>query len=207
MPTKVAVLIDGGFALKKLFQKLGRKHPTAEQVHEFARKCVVREEDLFRIYYYDCLPFDGTRQNPISKAQTNFRKTPTYHRQAALIDALSKMRHVAFRRGEISFNGWALTRNAAEDIFKNPRNVKDSDLSPNLGQKQVDMKIGLDIAWLSSKRIVERLIIVAGDSDLVPAMKFARREGLQVAMVTMGHKMTKESLTIHADEMRDVQYP
>ena len=30
------------------------------------------------------------------------------------------------------------------------------------------------------KRIVEIIVLVTGDSDLVPAMKFARREGLRV---------------------------
>ncbi|MDT5157346.1 MAG: hypothetical protein QOH51_1703 [Acidobacteriota bacterium] len=48
------------------------------------------------------------------------------------------------------------------------------------------MKIGLDVAWLASKSIVEKIILVMADSDLIPAMKFARREGVQVVLVTMG---------------------
>jgi len=32
------------------------------------------------------------------------------------------------------------------------------------------MKIGLDAAWLASKRIVDRIILVTADSDFIPAM-------------------------------------
>ena len=69
------------------------------------------------------------------------------------------------------------------------------------------MKIGLDVAWLASKSIVEKLILVTVDSDFVPAMKFARREGVQVVLVTMGHKLVKQDLKEHADELRTVTYP
>jgi len=69
------------------------------------------------------------------------------------------------------------------------------------------MKIGLDVAWLSSKQIVERIILVTADSDFVPAMKFARREGVQVVLVTMGHALVKRELKVHADESRSVIYP
>jgi len=69
------------------------------------------------------------------------------------------------------------------------------------------MKIGLDVAWLSSKSIVDRLILVTGDSDFVPAMQFARREGVQVILVTMGHQQIKRELKVHTDEIRSVSYP
>ena len=37
-----------------------------------------------------------------------------------------------------------------------------------------------------------------GDSDFVPAMKFARREGAQIFLVTLGHSVREEMLE-HAD--------
>lgn len=69
------------------------------------------------------------------------------------------------------------------------------------------MKIGLDVAWLSSKSIVERIVLVTADSDFIPPMKFARREGVQVILVTMGHLHVKNELKEHADEMRTVTFP
>ena len=82
-----------------------------------------------------------------------------------------------------------------------------TDFQPDLKQKHVDMKIGLDIAWLASKRIVERIVLVTADSDFVPAMKFARRKGVEVVLVTMGHTLVKRELKVHADELRSVVYP
>jgi len=56
----------------------------------------------------------------------------------------------------------------------------------------------------SSKRIVDRIILVICDSDFIPAMKFARREGVQIVLVTMGHKQISRELEEHSDEVREV---
>jgi uncharacterized LabA/DUF88 family protein len=85
--------------------------------------------------------------------------------------------------------------------------LEEDDLVPDLKQKGVDMKIGLDVAWLASKSIVERIVLVTSDSDFIPAMKFARREGVQIVLVTMGHRLIKRELKVHADELRSVDYP
>ncbi|MBS3821515.1 MAG: NYN domain-containing protein [Phycisphaerae bacterium] len=67
------------------------------------------------------------------------------------------------------------------------------------------MKIGLDVAWMASKRIVDRIILVTADTDFIPAMKFARREGTQVSLVPMGVNL-RTSLREHADEVRSVAF-
>jgi uncharacterized LabA/DUF88 family protein len=67
-----------------------------------------------------------------------------------------------------------------------------------MAQKGVDIRIGLDIAWISLKRVVDILVLVTGDSDFVPAMKFARREGLRVYLEAMDHGVRPE-LKAHAD--------
>ena len=50
---KVAVLLDGGFVVKRLRHFLDGEYPEAAQILEFAYKCVAPDEELFRIYYYD----------------------------------------------------------------------------------------------------------------------------------------------------------
>ena len=44
------------------------------------------------------------------------------------------------------------------------------------------MKLGLDVASLAYKRLVDRIVLIAGDSDFVPAAKLARREGLDFVL-------------------------
>ena len=70
-------------------------------------------------------------------------------------------------------------------------------------QKGVDLRIGVDIALMAKDGLVDRIVLVAGDSDLVPAMKLARREGVQVVLVSLGHGI-KPILKEHADFYRPV---
>ena len=58
--------------------------------------------------------------------------------------------------------------------------------------------MGLDIARLSLRGLVSVIVIATGDSDLVPAFKFARREGVRVYLDHMGLNVRRE-LKAHAD--------
>ena len=203
---RVAVLIDLGFVLYSLYRPLGRRHATASDIHDFACKCVQPNEELFRIYCYHCPPFSGTERHPLTRSPVHFKSTPTYTTMTRLINELSIKDNVAFRGGEISFNGWLIKKHAAQDIASTGRPLVENDFTPDLKQKRVDIKIGLDVAWLSSKAIVDRLVLVTGDSDLVPAMKFARREGVQVVLIHLNQPI-KQDMSIHADEVRSITFP
>ncbi|MCY4470876.1 MAG: NYN domain-containing protein [Thiotrichales bacterium] len=69
---------------------------------------------------------------------------------------------------------------------------------PAIEQKGVDLRIGLDIARLALRDMVRALAVVTGDSDLVPAFKFACREGVRVYLDHPGHSVRPE-LKAHAD--------
>ena len=60
------------------------------------------------------------------------------------------------------------------------------------------MRIGMDMAALTLKHIAQILVLVTGDSDFVPAMKLARREGAAIYMVPLGHHI-KDSVQEHCD--------
>ena len=77
------------------------------------------------------------------------------------------------------------------------------NLEPSIHQKGVDMRLGLDIAAIALKGHANVLVLVAGDSDFVPAMKFARREGAQLFLVTLGHSVRPEMLE-HSDLVLDL---
>jgi uncharacterized LabA/DUF88 family protein len=63
------------------------------------------------------------------------------------------------------------------------------------------MRIGLDIASLSYKRLVDRIILISGDSDFVPAAKVARREGIDFILDPMWNAIDN-SLFEHIDGLR-----
>lgn len=204
MQNSTAILLDGGFVLKRLYRLLGERHPTAKDVYTFAKRCLHPQEELFRIYYYDCPPFDSYVKHPLEPGRNkNFGSTDTARRMKSLQDELAISDSVAFRRGELLFQGWTIRSETLKNLVQAPRPLDMPDLKPDFIQKRVDMKIGLDVAWMASKRIVERLILVTADTDFIPAMKFARREGTQVILVPMGIKL-RTSLREHADEVRNI---
>ncbi|MFN7073828.1 NYN domain-containing protein, partial [Proteus mirabilis] len=45
-------------------------------------------------------------------------------------------------------------------------------------QKAVDIKLGMDITMLAYEKLVDVMVLVAGDSDFVPAAKHARTKGI-----------------------------
>lgn len=204
---KIAVLLDLGFVLPKLRTSLGNRHATAVEVRDFALKCVLPNEELFRIYCYHCPPYARKQSHPLTKNLIDFSASPRFRVMSRFMQDLGVLDNVALRAGELSFDGWLIKPISVDQVLKTGRALAATDFEPDLKQKHIDMKIGLDIAWLASKRIVERIVLITADSDFVPAMKFARREGVQVVLVTMGHTLVKRELKVHADELRSVVYP
>lgn len=205
---KTAVVLDLGFVLHKLYSRLGNRAPSATEVRDFAVRCLnAAEEELFRIYVYHCPPYGESQVHPLTRSNVDFAATGTYASMNRLIRDIKILDNIAFRSGELSFDGWTIKKYSAEEIARTGRPLVAADFAPDLKQKGVDMKIGLDVAWLASKNIVDRIILVTSDSDIIPAMKFARREGVQVVLVTLGHAQVKQGLKEHADELRSVAYP
>ena len=77
-------------------------------------------------------------------------------------------------------------------------NILKEDIKLHSIQKGVDMKIGLDIATLTYKKLVHKIILISGDSDFVSAAKLARREGIEFILDAMRHPI-KENLSEHID--------
>ncbi|MCU0912264.1 MAG: NYN domain-containing protein [Rhodobacteraceae bacterium] len=201
MSHRFSVLIDGGFFVRKL-QGVIKKRPDASDVASAIDALVghglFNGYELLRVYYYDARPATGRLRNPISGQDTVLSDTEVYRRNQSFLDALELRRDVALRLGETSPNGWKLKHEALKDPELGRRPLQADDLVMDIEQKGVDLRIGLDIARLSLKQLVQTIVVVTGDSDLVPAFKFARREGVRVVLSHMGHGV-KRDLRAHTD--------
>jgi uncharacterized LabA/DUF88 family protein len=207
MVEKIAVFIDGGFIKKKLKGSSGES--LSEDIVNHCNNLLFTEKlkqyRLLRIYYYDALPYEKTEINPISKESKDFSKTKTAKNNKRLIESLEVQPNFAVRKGTILFQGWKLGDAAVELFLKGEKSkVVARDLVPNLKQKQVDLKIALDIAWLSSKRLVDAILLISGDSDFIPAMKYARKEGIRVYLNSLHHPVKKD-LKIHTDDLVELK--
>ena len=81
--------------------------------------------------------------------------------------------------------------------------IKAQQIKPKINQKGVDMKIGLDIASISLKKHASKIILIAGDTDFVPIIKFARSEGVQIFMSTLT-SYCPPSLIEHSDKIVNI---
>ena len=95
--------------------------------------------------------------------------------------------------------GWVIKNHSMKELGSGKKTtVDDKDLVPNIQQKGVDMCIGIDLTVLATKRLVSTVVIATGDTDLIPALKLARTEGLRVHLATLGNAIGRD-LRVHAD--------
>jgi uncharacterized LabA/DUF88 family protein len=198
---KYAILIDGGFVWAKT-ERAHRRTPTAQDVHSLcariAESPALQGGRLLRIYWYDAPPADVTLLHPIDGSRLDLSTTSRYREARELLSRLETSSDFALRMGELLVRGWQLRSYALRDVVRTRRMLEPSDLSPLVVQKGVDLRIGLDIARLSLRALVDTLVVVTGDSDLVPAFRFARREGIRVVLEHLGAPIRHE-LRAHAD--------
>ena len=206
MQRKYAILIDAGFIKRKIGSQ--DSPLTAEKVIEFTEKIKTRVElkdlILHRIYYYDAEPLTVRKPKPLTGGQDkwdiyDFSSTVICRTNLQLLEDLKKIPFFAVRLGEVRFHGWSVKQHRLNP--KNPDTsiqLDSNDLVPNVQQKGVDMRIGLDISSLTLKNQVDIIVLVTGDSDFIPVLKFARREGKQVLLITLGHSIRPE-IYAHTD--------
>jgi len=186
MPT--AILIDGDFFLKRYRQLRGRVSPerVAKDLHGMCLAHLDQRDgrrDLYRILFYDCAPLSKKAHNPLTGRAIDFSKTPTAEWRREFHDRLRCMRKVALRLGYLNekLGHWTIRDTLIGDVLTGKLGVSEldeTDVVYSAPQKGVDMRIGLDIASMAFKHQVDQIILVAGDSDFVPAAKLARREGI-----------------------------
>lgn len=249
MSREIAILLDGGFVTKRLssFMPDGTSLTPARTVEFIRSMCEhhvrrLRPEvgddwhrHLYRIFYYDAPPFEGTAHHPLTRKQIKYKDSPRATFQNELLGLLRKERNVAVRLGHLAgHNGWTVKGDRIGKLLEAKSAIDAlAELQPNedgsftispelmseiqlkakpwqkltegmvqldLRQKGVDMRIGLDIASLTLKRLAGTIVLMAGDADFVPAAKLARREGLQFILDPIGYNVS-DDLFEHIDDL------
>jgi len=210
MEVKTAVLVDGGFYKLRANALFGRK-PPIERADELQRYCALHIQDgtpyekrsLYRIFYYDCPPLKDNVFHPLLKRDVYLGRSDIYTWTNAFFDALKQKRKFALRLGRLASvgHGYNLNSDVVKKLLDGKISVgslSESDFSLETEQKGVDMRIGLDIAHLAYKRLVSQIILISGDSDFVPAVKLARREGIDFILDPMQSHIADDLLE-HVD--------
>ncbi|PLX18327.1 MAG: hypothetical protein C0601_04735 [Candidatus Muiribacterium halophilum] len=138
---------------------------------------VEEDEKILRIFFYSSYPlrpknmFDAImeRKNLTQNQKNKFKKyfaenekdlKNFYDETSSFFDDLAGADYISIRAGELKVNGLH------------------EDASPIFVQKQVDMLMGLDIAHVSYRKHVDKVIIFSKDTDIRPALQTAQNNGI-----------------------------
>ena len=208
---KTAIMVDGAFYRKRAYYFWGDVTPEerAKELNYYCWRHIKEEKagaELYRIFYYDCPPSSKNIYHPLMKHAIDLGASEQYKWTNDFFKELMHQRKLALRLGRL----------AEEQAFYNLKpestrklingtlvidSLKESDFFLDVKQKGVDMRIGVDIASVTFKKQVDRIILISGDSDFVPAAKQARREGIDFILDPMRNPV-KPDLFEHIDGMR-----
>lgn len=210
-----AIFVDGAFFVKRLRHYMPEEyHYNAERFAGIAMRMALKHlklrqgkqpanDDLYRIFFYDCPPLEKKMHRPISKMALDLSKSDEAVFRRALHKELVKKRKFALRLGRLAdySSNWKLKNRVQQELLKGKKqwhDLNDDDFALDVTQKGVDMRIGVDIATVALKKQANRIVLIAGDADFVPAAKLARREGVDFILDAM-HQPISDDLFEHID--------
>ncbi|MEQ7873702.1 NYN domain-containing protein [Sphingomonas sp. ASV193] len=193
---KTSLLIDGGHL--RVCAKKAAKNYDNTFIESFSALCFDAAEYKFRVYYYDSPQYRGKVTLPVSGNETNFQSNDAW------LNELATRERFAVRRGTLGFRGWKPKNTPIAGA-----QLTDADFAPIFEQKGVDMRIGLDIATFCENRSIDRVLLVSADTDMIPAMKHARKAGIEIGLIQLGVPAAPlhKTLKAHCDFMRHVALP
>jgi len=231
--SKAAILVDGGFYHKRRKALWGEQSASdaastlvgycmrhlnaySKSADRSANNSSIKDEykhrELYRIFYYDSPPSSKKVFHPYLNRTVDLKKTDVYEWNTSFLDELKKKRKVALRLGYLSEEQahYTIRPSIVKQLFNGKKQFSDlaeDDFYLSIDQKGVDIKIGTDITSLAYKKQVDKIILIAGDSDFVPAAKLARREGIDFVLDPL-HATIKPDLFEHIDGLRTcIGYP
>ncbi len=164
MPAKSAVFVDNGY-FKKV---LAKDFPTCRPVNYLTfSDLIVNGSERLRTCVYDCPPYQSD---------------PPSEKDIALKSGFDKFKFTLNRLPRFDFRLGRLQKKMFEG-----KPILKKDGTPEFSQKSVDMLMGVDIARMSWGKQIDQAIIVAGDSDFVPAVMTAKDAGILTKLYYSGY--------------------
>jgi uncharacterized LabA/DUF88 family protein len=134
--------------------------------------------ELLRSFYYNCLPYQSPRPSPEESIRLS--------KSMSFMDHLRREPRYEVRLGRLKYRG------------------NDADGQPIFQQKRVDLLLGIDITLLAGKHQISHAAILAGDSDLIPAVEVAKQEGVCVWLIHGPARSRTSGSTTYARELWDI---
>lgn len=152
LANRVAIFIDGAY----LDYVLKEEFKGARIDYRALSEQLAGDSDILRTYYYHCLPHQG---NPPTRQESD-----RYSTQRRFFNTLDRLPRYTVRLGRLAFRG------------------VDENGKPRYEQKRVDILLGVDMVQLAAKQVIQDAVLVAGDSDFIPAITAAKSEGVLIRL-------------------------
>ncbi|HEY3355894.1 MAG TPA: NYN domain-containing protein [Polyangia bacterium] len=149
----MAIFIDGAY-LNKVLQ---RHHGGTPVDYEKLARHLAANSDILRTYYYDAPPWQS---NPPTADESR-----RFAARQSFFASLRKLPKFEVREGRCA-RIW--------DTYRNDWKYQ---------QKRVDVLFSVDLVRLASKSRIDQAVLVAGDSDFLPAVAVAKDEGVSITLI------------------------
>ncbi len=153
MPNRVAVFIDGGYLERILREEYDKARIDFQALSEK----LAGDSDILRSYYYHCPAYQSDPPTEEERLR--------YSNQRRFFEALERLPRYSVRLGRLARRG------------------PDSRGQYRFEQKRVDILLGVDLVLLAAKQSIQEAVLVAGDSDFIPAISVAKAEGVLIRLV------------------------
>lgn len=158
MSERCAIFIDAGYFEKILLNDFSGTRIDYEKLVDE----LTGSDTRLRAYYYNCPPFAGSTPT-IDEARRQSQADRFYQ-------ALRMLPRFEVRLGKLARRSCDACGNM---IFQ---------------QRRVDIKIAVDLVSLSAKNTINKAVLIAGDSDLIPAVEAAKDSGVVVHLYNGGRQ-------------------
>ena len=152
MANRAALFVDGAYLDYLLRDEFNR----ARIDYGALSSEMAGDSEILRTYYYHCMPYQG---NPPTQDQRE-----RYASARRFFNTLENLPRYTVRLGRLEFRGL------------------DERGNPRFEQKRVDILLGVDLVQLAAKQVIQEAVLLAGDSDFIPAIAAAKSEGVMVRL-------------------------
>jgi uncharacterized LabA/DUF88 family protein len=151
---RAAIFIDGGYFEKVLVREFGMPKIDFQALSSQMVGRIGPSVELLRTYYYHCLPYQS---NPPTEEESR-----RYSQRRGFYQALERLPKYCVKYGRLVRRG------------------PDKDGQYDFEQKRVDALLSVDLVKLAATSQITHAAILAGDSDLIPAVEAAKESGVSV---------------------------
>lgn len=154
---RLAIFVDGGYLDKLSEDEFSMRidmQKLVAKVLEIVGSKTPESLDLLRTFYYHCLPYQSNPPTP--------EEATRFGNKRKFFMAIGSLPRFVVREGRLVHKGF------------------NAEGNPIFQQKRVDLMLGLDFALLSGKNQITHAAVISGDSDLIPALRVAKEEGVLV---------------------------